>query len=906
MNGMVIAVLTSVVLFLISTTTVGALTVNMTFNTEPCIYNRTTKMDDCRTDYLICDDKEPEDSKVEFLFRDEKTPLLEAKTTWPRLTKQRNWTPTTVVSKKSCKTVSISGQKDPYINLDNVLCYDGVCFPEWAWWNHSWDSEFAMNITNNNATAIMVTGYTVTFSFDHAGNVSSGLSTAKGSDVRIVYENSSGMFSLDRINESPWNTSTTNVSFMLQGNITGGSYNDSYKLVMNGDYVDEPPENESRIYWFFEDFDDLTNGTVIHGQNGWVCIGTPDADEWGVTDQGCYSGQCAYIAGEQDAGEGNFNHSLRAMTDFDVSFRLKGAENGGDRFMTLGYLFEGTTSITTSLNRRHDGTPYWWALDGSTDVGDPADDTWYLFNLQVPHGASRGYYDIGDGTATGTQDTQSGMSTGVDAIQFRNEGNAKEQKETWVDTIIVRRFVTPAPTVLLGARQTQSNDSVVLVITDPTNGDSFLTPQSVNVTWRLDAGTCNASWYNLNGAANVSTGCSNFTIESGNFTFGDNHVIAVYANNSNNTIGSDTVTIGYHYISYNVSVMDEMVPGEYFNGTDMEMTIYCANETINYTLNASFQEGVGTDCVITEVRLSVTEAGTTTWRTLIPEAGDRELVFYMANSSAYDVNGLTLYIKDLTNQWTPGIIHVEKTVGNLSDQAILDQNIDAEGKIIFYWVVGERYRLYIESGDETDYIGELIADTSTSKTITVSEVALVPTRTTNGLGWLFGGDINELNLTFTDTRSITVIVAYYVYNASNVSLPLLYNDTCTDATCIFNYTTPNNSSEYRACFEALTNRGYTYTGCEVYSLRTWTIAFFETDPIFYAIVASLVALLIIAGSSAVHIKFGLIGSSIWMIFVNSRGWFSALTLDAATLYVIFGFTLSVSIVYAILEGEKPT
>jgi len=452
----------------------------------------------------------------------------------------------------------------------------------------------------------------------------------------------------------------------------------------------------------------------------------------------------------------------------------------------------------------------------------------------------------------------------------------------------------------------ETEQNVTEISIDSPDNTTYTHNSSIPLTWQFtsDHGyTCVSSFYSLNGGANTSTLCLNI---SGIVPSYGSNTLTMWVTDSNGSLHTDTVSFTNLYADYDsVCVYDEMTESE-INGSGFLFQVFCPDETINYTLSDHCYTGINFTCEFEELRLTGTWGSDTIWRTLIPEVYAGNTSFYLYNATAEDSVEVNLFVQDLTGEYSGGIIHLTKVLSNGST-AMVDQIIDAESKVVIYYIDGEKYHLTIEDADgNIRDLGDLTADSSTSKTITVSDIALVPTRTLNGLGWLFGGNIGELNLTFRDSRSITVIVTYSVYNASNTSLPLLYADTCIDEDCFFNYTTPNNTTEYKACFEALTNRGYTYHACEIYSSRTWTIAWFEPNPILYAIVASLVALMIIAASSAVHIKFGLIGASAWMIFINTRGWFSALTFDPNALTGIFAFAMAVSVIYAILEGGKPT
>lgn len=443
-------------------------------------------------------------------------------------------------------------------------------------------------------------------------------------------------------------------------------------------------------------------------------------------------------------------------------------------------------------------------------------------------------------------------------------------------------------------------------IDDPTTGDNFTYPDSVTVNWSQVYGVCNQTWYSLNSGSNVTTDCLNFTLTSADLSFGGNS-LTMWMNDSNSTEVSQSVSFTYYYLQHNISIRDEITgePYNFTNQTVVTAEMYCENKTINYTLTGPELTGIQTDCVVIESRLTIVEAGETMWRSLIPDPGETDLIFYMTNTSEHDVNSLSLYITDLTNQWIPGIIQIRKNVINYTDQGILDQNIDAENKIIFYWIVGEKYELYIVSGDNVKYLGELIADTSTSKSITVSDVSLIPENTIwSYLRWRFVDTTSHLQLQYYDGSGGTTLLTMTVYNVSNSSEPIIYSVTSTLDEVTLEYAKPNNSTRYKVCMNSLRVNNLDYEECRIFTSGSLTVAIMDENPVWYAVIGVFIAVIIVALTSGRNVKYGLAGAMLWLNFINAVGWFDSLSVSRWILQPLWASMFILAFIWAMTESEK--
>ncbi|MGI9600442.1 MAG: DUF2341 domain-containing protein [Acidimicrobiales bacterium] len=151
---------------------------------------------------------------------------------------------------------------------------------EWAgprWWDP--DYEFRQRIDATATTAAAPDAYTLPVTFDHDALVTSGLSLADGSDVRIVRWDGAAWSELDRIvdPDSAWNQTSTTVWFRTADPIAAAS-TISYWLYFGNNTpgpVADDPENVFLLTEDFEsgslgDFEDRTGGTSWYTASPWT------------------------------------------------------------------------------------------------------------------------------------------------------------------------------------------------------------------------------------------------------------------------------------------------------------------------------------------------------------------------------------------------------------------------------------------------------------------------------------------------------------------------------------------------------------------------------------------------------------------------------------------------------------
>ena len=173
--------------------------------------------------------------------------------------------------------IRLSGKKSPSLgenNIDWLLTLKGIPLTEFAWWNSSWQYRKLITITNNNNSAVLPVGYSINLTFNHSGLVQMGKSLANGNDIRIIYNDS---IELDRLNTTKFNSSNAVIWFSLQKNISASNLdNTNYYVYYGNPQSTNPPNNGSRIFLFYEDFEDgdVSDWLVYKGSNVILSVNT--------------------------------------------------------------------------------------------------------------------------------------------------------------------------------------------------------------------------------------------------------------------------------------------------------------------------------------------------------------------------------------------------------------------------------------------------------------------------------------------------------------------------------------------------------------------------------------------------------------------------------------------------------
>lgn len=129
------------IIYLTNLSSTNALKVDLIANSDKCKYIPQLEKDYCFSTYNISDLVIFDNKEINFKFK------TDIKNEYSANIKDLS-TNTKISNYGSWFIVNITGYKNPYQNIDNVFCYMGECFYEFAWWNTSYSYRYNVNCTN--------------------------------------------------------------------------------------------------------------------------------------------------------------------------------------------------------------------------------------------------------------------------------------------------------------------------------------------------------------------------------------------------------------------------------------------------------------------------------------------------------------------------------------------------------------------------------------------------------------------------------------------------------------------------------------------------------------------------------------------------------------------------------------
>jgi len=306
---------------------------------------------------------------------------------------------------------------------------------DWSDWDYS-----AQLDVRNNATALLPSGYTVSFVLDTQSLVSLGQMQANCADLRVTHNDGGTESELDRLVEG-CNTSATTVTFRTQAEVGIGSTDTDYRLYYSNPAAANPPQNPSNVYAFYDDFQD---GDAA-GWNG--ADGT-----WSVVNDG---GNYIYRYTTGGANWAISYVALPSLSNLDYVAKIR-ATSGTNftRWIGLAFRIQNQTNFLTFYQSR-DVNQFKFARvvnDVHTVVLSPAytmgADTWYRLRLQAIGNQVRARI-WQDGTTEPTAwniqttDTTFQSSTNIGVTLYQHTTAAD-----W-DDVQVRMLVDAEPTITL-------------------------------------------------------------------------------------------------------------------------------------------------------------------------------------------------------------------------------------------------------------------------------------------------------------------------------------------------------------------------------------------------------------------------------------------------------------------------
>jgi len=140
-----------------------------------------------------------------------------------------------------------------------------------------WSYRANMTISNPGASALLA-GYSVRMTLDTAALVAAGKLRADGNDLRVIWFDGTSYIQLDRVAETAFNSTTTEVWFKLQSALPAGGSDGSYYIYYGNPVAGLPPSDRANVYLVWDDFTGTTLNTSLWTGSGGVTISNGSAN----------------------------------------------------------------------------------------------------------------------------------------------------------------------------------------------------------------------------------------------------------------------------------------------------------------------------------------------------------------------------------------------------------------------------------------------------------------------------------------------------------------------------------------------------------------------------------------------------------------------------------------------------
>jgi len=356
-----------------------ALTVSLIENTDICKYDKNLNKDFCYSTYKICDSSFDK-NKIDFTFRENvkdepKKSLLSIETN-TKISKESEY-----IGADECKIINITAYKNPFKNVDNIPCYDSVCFPKYAWWNSSFHVKYPINSSTG---TVNLTNHLTYINDSYGFDLGDGYTQYVACIMNVTVNRSIDGYLYAMDNETYFCIDPTETyqlpTIVTEGN--GSNYGNPDNVVML------IPMNGTDVHDFSGNNADTTNngGTIINkGKIGKGIVFNGTDDDINVTD------------GNWNPLNGNFSISFWAKTtdeDNPKGFLTKG-DIGGSYSNLYMAADNGNNAIFWGSNN--------WDVQASCGAGSWSAGEWIHMLGTYDGTTARLYIDAAEcGTDTGT------------------------------------------------------------------------------------------------------------------------------------------------------------------------------------------------------------------------------------------------------------------------------------------------------------------------------------------------------------------------------------------------------------------------------------------------------------------------------------------------------------------------
>lgn len=334
---------------------------------------------------------------------------------------------------------------------------------------------------------------------------------------------------------------------------------------------------------------------------------------------------------------------------------------------------------------------------------------------------------------------------------------------------------------------------------------------------------------------------------------------------------------------FTVNVLDEADATAYDMDTLSNATLKIEGSTSEYTedINWTSKQYIAIE-EVSHFKLTVTDGVDTYWRRALPTTThpDTETINLFLTD---DVKVLTtLTFDDLTGEFQNADVYLKKIIGD-TIYTVVSATLDAEQKLMDYFVKDDKYYLYVNNGEEERSLSFLIMDDPEvdgieDKSVEIKDIVFASgdetaSYTYNWTVYTIDDDIKFYFDDIGDNQTITQL-EYSIWNATNTSQ--VFSSTSTSTVPFSNsytVTDENQTYGYTVIYDSSVHGEITAQGYVSFAPVALDLDFVGIPPVwlgrFGLTMTFLIALLFGAINSALA---GLV-ASLWFGYTYQLGWY---------------------------------
>lgn len=341
---------------------------------------------------------------------------------------------------------------------------------------------------------------------------------------------------------------------------------------------------------------------------------------------------------------------------------------------------------------------------------------------------------------------------------------------------------------------------------------------------------------------------------------------------------------------------------------EVTVSIICSDDvtTINITSNTT---NINISCAYEFIKTDATYGNTSYFRIINPSyTSFSNTTIYMLDLNHDTGVEIILNINDLTGDYSSGEVIIQRYINN-SQVIIISQPFDIEASATLYLLKDMLYTVSVKNNDgETRVIGNLIASSPGTKTLTLPEISFLPDDAIVGdeVNWYYTYNRTSfIQLVYSDTNNQTTNTSFIIMNENDTSTAIFSGYTTNSSRLSFTYGLPNYNLTYLSNLtinhpvlgRVFEQRVYTPIGAVLTPAET---GLFPNISIYLFWMSLIFVFIIGLVFSARSSKVGLVAVMFFLLMFMLWGWISF----GAVTWVVFGLFVVLTILNFISKSKE--